>query len=157
MPSSIKGKGMFAKKRIKKGVLIIRWGGTFLSSKDVEGINNNKYIIIQVEKNKYSVEPREKPEDDTYFINHSCNPNVWMKNGITFIAKRDIEKGEELTVDYSMFVSENYVAKWKCNCGLKYCRKKITGKDYRIPELQHRYNGHFSPIINQKIKLIKRV
>lgn len=153
--SSIKGKGMFSKKKIKKGFVLIRWGGTFLNSNQIKRLNKDKYIIIQVEKDKYSVEPREKPEDDSYFINHSCDPNIWMKDGITFTAKRDIKKGEELSVDYSMFVSEDYVAKWKCKCGSKYCRKHITGRDYKIPEVQDRYKGHFSPLINRKIKSTK--
>ncbi len=75
-----------------------------------------------------------------------------MKDGITFIAKRAINKGEELKTDYSMFVSENYVSKWYCKCGSKFCRHKITGKDYLLPELQRRYKNHFSPPINRKIK-----
>lgn len=45
--------------------------------------------------------------DDARFINHSDNPNVYTdysqdRYGVDF-AVRDIEAGEELTVDYSSF------------------------------------------------------
>jgi len=149
--SPISGKGMFAKEKIPKGTIIIRWGGTFVHG-DKLPKDRTKYIIIQVDEDLWSIEPKAKPEDESYFINHSCNPNVWMVDGITFVAARDIKKGEELTTDYSLFEKEEYVAKWKCSCGAKECRKEITGKDYLIPALQKKYGEHFSPVIKKKIK-----
>ncbi len=148
--SLIGGKGMFAKEDIPKGTVVIRWGGTFLKRDELPK-DANKFILIQVEDNLWSVEPRDKPEDESYFINHSCEPNVWMQDGITFVTMSDIKKGEELTTDYALFVSENYIAKWICKCGSKMCRKRITGKDYLLPELQAKYKKHFSLIINKKI------
>ncbi len=104
---------MFAKKQIKQGETIYIWGGIFKTGKEVESIDKNKKRAIQVDEDLYIVENKEKQTDDpSYFINHSCNPNVWMNNGVTFIAKRDIKEGEELKVDYSMFVSEDYVSNW---------------------------------------------
>lgn len=39
-----------------------------------------------------------------YFLNHSKSPNmVTLDKGETFLAGRDIEKGEELTVDYDSY------------------------------------------------------
>ncbi len=150
--SKIHGRGMFAKKDISRNSVVFKWGGTFVSESELPK-DKNKYIIIQVDDDLYSIEPKISPEDDTYFINHSCNPNVWMSNGITFVALRDIKKGEELTVDYALFVSEDYVSKWACKCGARDCRKKITGLDYKILELQRKYKGHFSPVIQKKIIL----
>lgn len=150
--SKVQGRGMFAKKQIKKGETIYVWGGIFKNGNEIKGLDENEKRALQVDDDLYIVEDKkEQTEDPTYFINHSCNPNVWMKNGITFISKQDIKEGEELTVDYSMFVSENYVSKWDCKCGSKLCRHKITGKDYLLPELQRRYKNHFSPPINKKI------
>ncbi len=148
--SQISSKGMFAKGPIQKGTVVIRWGGTFVH-RDKLPKDRKGYVIIQVDEDLWSIEPKAAPEDDTYFINHSCNPNVWMVDGITFVAARDIKTGEELTTDYSLFESESYVSKWKCTCGAKECRKSITGKDYLILELQKRYGKHFSPIINKKL------
>jgi SET domain-containing protein len=148
--SPVHGKGMFAKKNILMNTVVFRWGGTFVN-KDKLPQNRAAYVIVQVDDDLYSVEPRDSPEDDTYFINHSCNPNVWMVDAYTFVTSRDVRKGEELTVDYALFVSEDYVSKWTCRCGAKECRGKVTGKDYLISRLEKKYAGHFSPVISKKI------
>lgn len=42
--------------------------------------------------------------DKFYFLNHSRKPNMVTKDkGETFIAARDIKKGEELTADYRTY------------------------------------------------------
>jgi hypothetical protein len=32
-----------------------------------------------------------------HFLNHSCDPNVWMEDEVTLAARRDLGVGEELT------------------------------------------------------------
>ncbi|KAK8805363.1 hypothetical protein WA158_002019 [Blastocystis sp. Blastoise] len=66
----------------------------------------------------------------TRYINHSCDPNCYTtinKEGknkkIILIAKRDIEKGEELTYDYK-FPFED--VKIPCNCGSAKCRGSLN-------------------------------
>ena len=50
----------------------------------------------------------------THYINHSCAPNAFMQilyDHILFIALRDIEAGEEITIDYeSTFTPTTSVA-----------------------------------------------
>jgi hypothetical protein len=42
--------------------------------------------------------------DKSFYLNHSRTPNMETKDkGITFIAARDIEPGEELTADYHLY------------------------------------------------------
>jgi uncharacterized protein len=90
--------------------------------------------------------------DDAYAINHSCDCNLWMDGAFTLIAKRTIEKNDELTADYALWESnETYVSNWMCACGNVCCRKRITGRDFRLKDVQERYMGHFSPLINKKI------
>ncbi|MBU3968733.1 SET domain-containing protein-lysine N-methyltransferase [Patescibacteria group bacterium] len=91
-------------------------------------------------------------EDKSWFMNHSCEPNVWMEESFTLVAKRDINIGEEITSDYSIWESESYISKWECKCGSKNCRKTIIGKDYLKPELQKEYKNHSIPLINKKIE-----
>ena len=105
---------------------------------------------MHLDNNLYSIE--ERGDDVTYFINHSCEPNVWMENAYTLAAKRDINKGEELTIDYAIFEGDNYKSKWECKCGSKLCRKMITGSDWKIKILQEEYKNHFIPLINKRIK-----
>ena len=45
---------------------------------------------------------------------------------------------------------EDFVSSWECSCGSSFCRKRVTGKDWRILELQERYKGHFLPFINKR-------
>lgn len=146
--SNIAGRGMFAKDTIAKNEIIIRWGGTFYTTNKVK--NKKDFLIIQIDENLWSIEKRGEYEDD-YFINHSCNANTWMIDGRTFIARKDINKGEEITVDYALFESEDYISKWKCACGSPDCRKTITGKDCLQPNVQKKYNGHFSPMVLKRI------
>ncbi len=35
------------------------------------------------------------------------------------------------------------------------CRHHITGDDWRLPELQRRYAGHFSPYLQRRIDRLK--
>jgi len=105
---------------------------------------------MQWDDNLYSFE--ERGDDIGYYINHSCDSNLWMQDACTLIAKRDVEKGEELTADYALWSEdENNVSKWACNCGSKYCRKKVTGNDWKLSDVQKRYKEHFSPLINKRI------
>lgn len=152
--SPLGGKGMFALEDIKEGEKVLVWGGEW--GKDyVDKIDANKAkqegkLIMQWDDDLFSVEtPGDSPG---YFINHSCDPNAWMIDAFTHVARRDIKKGEEVTNDYAfMEADENFVADWNCKCGSPLCRGKFTGKDWRLPELQKRYRNHFSPLINKRI------
>jgi len=45
--------------------------------------------------------------DQSWYLNHSDNPNMVADHlGENFVAKRDIEVGEELTVDYNTYNDE---------------------------------------------------
>ena len=146
-----KGKGMFALEPIKKGEKIIEYGGEYTNSVGAEKAKTEGKLVMQWDEDLFSVENRGAEKG--YFINHSCEPNTWMGDAYTVIANKDIKKGEELTIDYILFqVNENYISKWDCKCGSKECRKRITGRDWRLKEFQKRYKDHFTPIINKLIK-----
>lgn len=61
--------------------------------------------------------------DATAFINHSCDPNAFMRIvpglKVAIFARRDIQAGEELTIDYR----DPYHPE-VCNCGAANCRSK---------------------------------
>lgn len=98
----------------------------------------------------YSIE--EKGSDDGYFINHSCDSSLWFKDAFTLTARKDIKEGEEITVDYALFESnDGYVAIEECHCGAASCRHKITADDWRRKNVQEMYKDHFSPLLNKRI------
>jgi uncharacterized protein len=58
-------------------------------------------------------------------INHSCEPNLIsrvMKGHVLYMSLRDIQPGEELTVDYNFSKSN---PRTPCSCGAKGCRGTI--------------------------------
>ena len=60
------------------------------------------------------------------YINHSCDPNLTsriMRGHIIYMSLRDINFGEELTVDYRF---DKKVDKVACRCGSANCRGTIN-------------------------------
>lgn len=82
-------------------------------------------------------------------LNHSCDPNLgWC--GDTLVTLRDVEAGAELTVDYATFHAEPGFAMF-CHCETYRCRQVVEGDDWRIPQLQQRYAGHWAPAVQELI------
>src|SRR5262249_16918436 len=105
---------------------------------------------MQWDSQVYSVETDD--DDIAFKINHGCDPNLWMQDAFTLVARRDIAAGNEVLADYALWeTSEAYVAPWECHCGLAICRTRITGQDWRRPDLRERYRGHFSPMLENRI------
>jgi SET domain-containing protein len=65
-----------------------------------------------------------------WYFNHSCEGNVGFNERGDFVARRKIEKGEELLYDYGLAES-NPRFRMECSCGSSNCRKIITGNDWR--------------------------
>jgi uncharacterized protein len=148
--SSTGGKGIFAVSAINEGEEVVVWGGEYTNKVGADIATKQGKLVMQWDEDLFSVEDRGN--DLGYFINHSCDPNLWMKNAFTLIAQKNIPIGKELTADYCLWeADENYVSKWACTCGSPNCRKSITGKDWRYPYIQKKYFGHFSPLINKRI------
>ena len=83
-------------------------------------------------------------------VNHCCHPGVWMTDEVTLVTRRALAPGEEITIDYAMYLD----ADWdpcRCRCDSRLCRTWITSEDWRSPELFKRYGYHFSPFINERI------
>lgn len=149
--SPIGGKGLFAKEDISPGEVVTVWQGTYTDKKGAELAKKDGKLVMQWDDELFSVEDRG--DDNGYFINHSCDSNLWMEDAYTLIARNPIKAGEEITADYALLeADESYVSKWECKCGSGSCRKRITGKDWQLKEVQQQYKGHFSPLINNKIK-----
>lgn len=154
LSSSLQGKGMFAKELIKAGETVVIWGGNFVNEIEARKAKQQGKAVQQIDDDLWDVFDYETRNDDpSYNHNHSCDPNTWMKDEVTIVARRKINPEEELTVDYAMFVlDDNYKMLGECRCGTSLCRRTITGKDWRLPELQKRYKNHFTPLLNKRIK-----
>jgi len=157
--SSINGIGIFTKKYIKKHEIIAIKSGhiyhkNFCSSSLDHNNNNNIHdFSIQISDDYIlCASKKEELEDQAIFINHSCEANVGIQGQIIFIAMRDIEKNEELFIDYAMIWSMPYYM--TCNCNKNSCRRIVTGDDWKLKELQEKYNGYFSQYLQNKINTL---
>lgn len=81
-------------------------------------------------------------------INHSCDPNAWIE-GLDLVARRPIEPGDEITVEYATFIGGTG-ASFDCHCGADDCRATITPHDWQLPEIRRRYGEHCSAYIAGK-------
>ena len=104
---------------------------------------------VQIEDSLY-IAPRTAGEVEASMLhlNHSCDPNVGVRGQITFVAMREVSPGSELTIDYAM-IDGDPSELMQCSCGTPDCRK-ITGNDWRLPELRRKYNGYFSRYIEDR-------
>ena len=148
--SPIEGKGSFAIAPIKKGEVVISWGGGVIVTEEdfqkgfAEGLYQPESAVHFDENHKWVSLASEPIIEDTA-INHSCDPNLWFENGWPMVARRDIEAGEELTFDYA--TGETYPLQAECNCGSTNCRKRITGEEWKDDNFRSTYKGHFCPYI----------
>ncbi|GAB4275671.1 MAG: hypothetical protein Kow0080_25300 [Candidatus Promineifilaceae bacterium] len=141
--------GNFASQPIQKEELIVIWSGIIVNNQQLNQLPQiYQQHSIQVEEAHYLVSSRaDEPAD---YINHSCEPNAGLVGQIMLVALRDIAIGEEICYDYATSDGSPY-DEFTCLCGTPSCRKKITGEDWRRPELQQRYAGHFSPYLQRRI------
>ncbi len=121
--SIIHGFGRKALSTIRAGEAVCVAGGHAHLKKNVKwdtGLLIDEEFILQM------------PPHSNYeaFLNHSCDPNLYIDGQIVFRALREILSGEELTVDYGSFMVVQSVVIDKCGCGSDRCRKRITGEDY---------------------------
>jgi hypothetical protein len=150
--SSLHGRGVFATEGIGAGEAVVIWGGTVFTEEEVRAGRVRRGSVSAIDEGLYLAGRVDDEPDVDDFTNHSCDPNVWMLDEVTLVARREIEPGEELTADYALWeAEEGWVCRWECRCGSSRCRGRVTGQDWRSRELQERYRGHFSPFIERRI------
>ncbi|MBO9309514.1 MAG: SET domain-containing protein-lysine N-methyltransferase [Chloroflexi bacterium] len=134
---------------IAKGTLLVVWGGIVVDTATLRTLPEiAQQRSIQVEEDLYLTPGML--DDLADCVNHSCNPNAGLQGQIALVALRDIAAGEEVCFDYAMSDGDPEF-RMTCLCGQPNCRGVITGDDWRIPELQQRYQGYFSPYLQRRI------
>ena len=148
-------KGVYAAQDIREGELIAVWGGKLFRSAHLANLPQSiRRYTLQIEDDLYLVSVRGAHGSD--LINHSCSPNAGLKSATSLVAMRDIKAGEEICYDYAMSDGSAY-DEFACQCGSPLCRKAVTGSDWRLPELQERYAGFFSPYLMRRINPVGNV
>ena len=125
-PSPIDGQGCFATAFFPKGQKIAEYTGERISRREVARRTRTRRKLRICAINQYWSLDGSRGGNGTHYINHSCEPNTYMKilyGHILFMARRDILPGEELTLDY---VSTYHSDRKRCHCKAPGCRGTIN-------------------------------
>uniref|UniRef100_A0AAY4BUF4 [histone H3]-lysine(4) N-methyltransferase n=1 Tax=Denticeps clupeoides TaxID=299321 RepID=A0AAY4BUF4_9TELE len=134
--SPIHGRGLFCKRNIEAGEMIIEYSGnvirSVLSDKREKYYDSKGVGCYMFRISEYEVVDATMHGNAARFINHSCEPNCYSRviavdgqKHIVIFAMRKIYRGEELTYDYK-FPIEETGNKLPCNCGAKTCRRFLN-------------------------------
>jgi SET domain-containing protein len=151
--SPIEGHGLFAVGPITRGTVISRFGGRLVTDTELrhliaEASAAGNYVdTVSIDADVNLVLPPGVPN---HAGNHSCDPNLWWVDPCTVVARRDIERGEELTLDYAT-ITDDADFEMPCRCRRTACRGHVTGRDWQLTDLQATYGEHWVPILRRRI------
>ena len=124
--SAVDGKGCFAAARFLKGRKIAEYVGEKISRQEAaRRMRGRKRIHISAIDQYWSIDG-SVGGNGTEYINHSCAPNSFTRTihgHLLFFALRDIEPGEEITIDYVLSYHSDQT---QCRCGAPSCRGTIN-------------------------------
>ncbi|MCJ8749742.1 hypothetical protein PDJAM_G00179760 [Pangasius djambal] len=134
--SAIHGRGLFCKRNIEAGEMVIEYAGNVIRSvltDKRENYYSSKGIGCYMFRiDDFDVVDATMHGNAARFINHSCEPNCYSRvinvegqKHIVIFALRKIYRGEELTYDYK-FPIEDASNKLHCNCGARRCRRFLN-------------------------------
>ena len=131
--STIEGRGCFAETAFRSRRKIAEYAGEKITNAEANRRAGRERLRICAINDRWSLDG-SRGGNGTHYINHSCEPNAFMKityGHILFIALRDIKPGEEITIDYESTLHSD---EKKCICGARSCRgtinfvKKVSGR-----------------------------
>lgn len=124
--SPINGKGCFATTAFARRKKIAEYTGELIPDAEATRRGKTRRILrICALDYRWSLDG-SRGGNGTHYINHSCDPNAYMTiiyGHILFFALRDIQPGEEITIDYEETLHSD---KKRCYCGAKNCRGTIN-------------------------------
>lgn len=136
--SGIHCRGLFAKRKLRKGTQLAEYIGNKItkeeavkrmdaSLEDLPGSCGEGAVYIMEYDDTYDIDG-DVPENIAKYANHSCNPAARfdeVDGKIWIIAQRDIDEGEEITVDYEYALEDSETLQdledFRCRCGSPHC------------------------------------
>ena len=131
--SPVHGRGVFAVARISAGETILEYKGKLISWAAAQrryersAAEDGHTFFFDLDDGR--VIDGAQGGNSARWVNHSCEPNCEAEqrgSRVFFQALRDIEPGEELFIDYRLFVEGRKTLALKklyaCRCGAARCR-----------------------------------
>lgn len=142
-----KGMGLFAKRQINPGELVILYNGEIISKEEYIKrqniyLKNGQKHFYMFKAGSFFIDPTVRGNSGR-FANHSCEPNLQVvrrvmtkrKKGfqaIGYFAIASIPEGTELTVDYNF--DYNKLTSQRCFCGTRNCKGWIGRPPPKTPK-----------------------
>ena len=142
------GRGVFAVKNIKKGESLFMFQGLQVNDKEYA---RRLKCTLQIGPNVW-IDPTKAKDPFGRYINHSCSPNAGIKGKQKIVAMNDIQKGEEVTLDYSI-TDDDVLWKMNCGCQSQKCRKIIKSIQFLPKELYKKYDLFIPQFLQKFYKL----
>ena len=127
--SGIHGKGVFANIDIAKGTRLIEYKGERITDEESENRYPDTTHTFLFMLDSGEIIDGGSRGNTSRWINHSCEPNCEAseEKGRVFIdTLRDIAAGEEITIDYNLYIEARYTPALKreyaCVCEMRRCR-----------------------------------
>ena len=120
--SRIHGKGVYSKEFIPPRKKIGSLSGAIISKKEARKKAKLLRSVSIVELWNGAALDASVIYNELKFINHSCQPNTFMRNlgnHVEFYALKQILEGEELTCNYG---ATHHDGKKECRCGAPGCK-----------------------------------
>jgi hypothetical protein len=128
-PSGIHRWGLYTEEFIPKRRKVIEYTGERINRRETRKRSDEQASMIYLfTLDSYWTLDGSVGGSGAEYINHSCDPSIKTlitKGHILYMAARDIEAGEELTVDYHF---SKDVERVPCKCGSAKCRGTINVK-----------------------------
>lgn len=122
--------GCYTTTPIVKGDPVVEYTGPRLTVDEADALYENRDVtyLFGLSDGKNVIEG----QGEAALINHSCDPNCEsdeIEGRVWIFAIRDIEAGEELTYDYSMYDGEGDDDA-PCHCGAAICRGTMYSQEW---------------------------
>ena len=144
------GRGLFADVDLPAGTVVSRLGGRLVDTAELRRLfaESDGYVdTVVVAGDCHLV---LAPSRANRFGNHGCDPDLGWADAYTLVTMTEVPAGRELLTDYAMATADpDYVL--RCHCESYRCRQMVAGDDWRIPQLQERYQGWWTPYVQQLV------
>ncbi len=127
--SGIHGKGVFVNTFIPAGSRLIEYKGERISDEECYVDDDASAHTFLYMMDNDEIIDGGRNGNAARWINHSCDPNCEAveEDGRVFMdTVRPIESGDEVTIDYNLYLEVRYTAALKreyaCGCGTMQCR-----------------------------------
>lgn len=124
--SPINGRGCFAKVHFRKGGKIAEYTGERITQREANRRSKRRRKLRICAINASWSLDGSRGGNGSHYINHSCAPNSYVKSiygHLIFFALRDINPGDEITLDY---VASYHSDSKACACKAPACRGTIN-------------------------------